>query len=136
VAVAGSRAEAATSSPPVIAAGPVPAPGGGPESVPEERPPLVGQAALALPPRPAPSAVQAWLAPLGPRVATAYWPLRSDAFQQAHRQDAGGAHAVWRSFRVFSKAAGFDDRPAADRDFAPFARSVGGSAGWLCCKLR
>jgi len=43
---------------------------------------------------------------------------------------------VWLSFWEFAKAAGYDDRPAADRDFASFVRSVGGSAGWLRCILR
>ena len=34
--------------------------------MPEELPPLLGQAAPALPPGPAPRAVREWLAPLGP----------------------------------------------------------------------
>ena len=101
--------------------------------MPEQRPLLLGQAAPAIPQRPAPPAVRAWLAPLGPPVASADWQLVSDVFQPAHPRDTGGAHAVWRSFQEFAKTAGYDDRPAADRDFASFVRSVGGSAGWLRC---
>ena len=104
--------------------------------MPEECPPLLGQAAPALPPRPAPPAVRARLAPVGPPVATADWLLVSDVFQPAHPQDTGGAHAVWRSFWEFAKATGCDDRPAADRDRASFVSSVGGSTGWLRCMLR
>jgi len=136
VAVAGTAAEAAMSPPLVIAAGPVPVPGGGSRSAPAELPPLLGQAAAALRPRPVPPAVRAWLAPLGPAIATADWPLVSDVFHLAHTQETNGAHAVWRSWRKFAKAAGYDARPAADRDFALFICSVGGSAGWLRCMLR
>jgi len=83
-----------------------------------------------------PPAVRAWLAPLGPPVATADRQLVSDVFQPAHPHNVTGAHAVWRSFRKFAKAAGYDSRPAADRDFASFVRSVSGSAGWLRGMLR
>jgi len=96
VAMAGPGAEAPTSPAPVIAACLVPVPGGGLASVPEERPPLLGQTALAFPPRPAPLAVRAWLSPLGPPGATADWPLVRDVFLPAHSQDTAGAHAVWR----------------------------------------
>jgi len=102
----------------------------------EERPPLLGQAAPALPPQPAPPAVRAWLAPLGPPVATADWPPVSDFFQPAQLQDTSGARAVWRSFREFVKGAGYDARPAADHNFESFVRLVGGSAGCLGCMLR
>ena len=135
VVVAGPGAKATTSPVPVIEAGPVPAPSGGPASVPDELPPLLGQAAPALPPRLAPTAVRAGLAPLRPPVATAAWPLVSDVLQPAHPQDTGGAHAEWGSFRDFAQSAGYDDRPAADRDFVSFVRSVGGSAEWLRCIL-
>jgi len=33
-------------------------------------------------------------------------------------------------------AAGYDARPAAERDFGSFIRSVGGSAAWLRCVMR
>jgi len=94
------------------------------------------QAAPALPPLSVPPAVRAWLAPLGPPVATADWPLVSDVFQPAYPQNMHGAHVVWRSFRKSAKVASYDVRPAADCDFASFVRSVGGSAGWLRCMLR
>ena len=97
---------------------------------------MLGQAAPALPPRPAPPAVQAWLAPLGPTVASVEWPLVSDVFRPAHPQDAGEAATVWRAFRAFAKAAGYEARPAAERDFTSFVRSVGDSAAWLRCMLR
>jgi len=115
VAEAGAGAEAGTSPASGAAADLAPAPDGGPASAPEERPPLLGQAAPALLPLAVPHAVRAWLAPLGPHVATADWPLVIDVFQPAHPQDVNGAHAVWRSFREFVMAAGYDVWPAADR---------------------
>jgi len=117
-------------------AGPAPSSGGGPAVVPQECPPLLGQAAPALLPRPAPPAVRAWLAPLGPVAAAANWPLVSDvSFRSAHHQDANGTHGVWLAFREFAAAAGYDARPATERDLRSFIRSVGGSAGWLRCML-
>jgi len=104
--------------------------------VPEERPPLLRQSAPALPPRPAPPAVRAWLAPLGPTVVSADWPLVSDVFLPAHPHDAGEAAAVRRAFKEFVKVAGYGTRPAAERDFASFVRSVMDSAAWLRCMLR
>jgi len=73
------------------------------------------------------------MAPLGPAAAVADWPLVSDVFWSAHPQDANGTHAVWRAFREFAVAAGYDARPAAERDFGSFIRSVGSSAAWLRC---
>ena len=95
-----------------------------------------GQSAPGFPPRPAPPDVRAWLAPLGPAVASADWPLVSDVFLPAHPHDAGEAAAVWRAFKEFAKVAGYGTRPAAERDFASFVRSVGDSAAWLRCMLR
>jgi len=117
-------------------AGPAPAPGGGPAVVPGDRPPLLGQAAPVLPPRPAPPAFREWLAPLGPVVAAADRPLVSNVFRSSHLQDAIGTHAVWRAFREFAAAAGYDARLSAERDFGSFIRSVGSSSAWLRCMLR
>jgi len=64
------------------------------------------------------------------------WPLVSDVFRAFHPQDVNGAQAVWRSFRAFAVAAGYDARPAAERDFGSFIRSVDSSAAWLRCMLR
>jgi len=61
-------------------------------------------------------------------VAADDWPLVSDVFWSVHPQDVNGAQAVWRSFRDFAVAAGYDSRPAAERDFRSFIRSVGSSA--------
>jgi len=69
-------------------------------------------------------------------VASADWPLVSDVFLPAHPHDAGEAAAVWRAFAEFAKVAGYGTRPAAERDFAFFVRSVGDSAAWLRCMLR
>jgi len=69
-------------------------------------------------------------------VASADWLLVSDVFLQAHPHDAGEAAAVWRAFKEFAKVAGYGTRPAAERDFASFVRSVGDSAAWLRCMLR
>jgi len=69
-------------------------------------------------------------------VAADEWPLVSDVFQSAHPQDVNGAQAVWRVFREFAVAAGYEARPAAERDFWSFIRSVGSSAAWLRCMLR
>jgi len=104
--------------------------------VPEERPPWLRQSAPALPPRPAPPAVRAWLAPLGPTMASADWPLVSDVFLSARPHDAGEAAAVWRAFKEFAKVTGYGTRPATERDFASIVRSVGNSAAWLRCMLR
>jgi len=41
-----------------------------------------------------------------------------------------------RAFKEFAKVAGYGTRPAAERDFAFFVRSVGDSAAWLRCMLR
>jgi len=127
-AAASAGAETAACLAPVVGPGPAPSPSGGPAVVPEERPSLLGQSAPALPPRPAPPAVRAWLAPLGPTVASADWPLVSDVFLPAHSHDAGEAAAVWRAFKYFAKVAGYGTRPAAECDFASFVRSVGDSA--------
>jgi len=43
---------------------------------------------------------------------------------------------VWRAFRELAVAAGYDARPAAERDFGSFIPSVGGRAGWLRCMFR
>jgi len=64
------------------------------------------------------------------------WPLVSDVFRSAHTQDVTGAEAVLRSFREFAVAAVYDARPASERDFGSFIRSVGRSAAWLRCMLR
>jgi len=69
-------------------------------------------------------------------VAADYWPLISDVFRSAHPQDSNGAQAVWRAFREFAVAAGYDARPAAERDSGSFIRSVRSSAAWLRCTLR
>jgi len=113
-----------------------PAQGGGPAVASADRPPLLGQATPVLPSRPAPPAVRSWLAPLGPAVAADDWPLVSDVFRSAHSQDVNGAQAVWRAFREFAVAAGYDARPAAERDFGSLIRSFGSSAAWLRCMLR
>ena len=97
---------------------------------------MFGQSAPALPPRPAPPAGRAWLAPLGPNVASADWPFVSDVFLQAHPHDAGEAAAGCRAFKEFAKVAGAGTRPAAERDFASFVRFVGDSAAWLRCMSR
>jgi len=89
-----------------------------------------------LPSRPASPAVRSWLAPRGPAVAADDWSLVSDDFRSAHPQNANGAQAVWRAFREFAVAAHDDARPAAERDFGSFIRSVGSSAAWLRCMLR
>jgi len=73
------------------------------------------------------------MAPLGPAAAVADWPLVSDVFWSGHPQDANGTHAVWRAVREFAVAAGCDARPAAERDFGSFIRSVCSSAAWLRC---
>jgi len=64
------------------------------------------------------------------------WPLVSDVFRSVRPQDVNGAQAVWRSFRALAVAAGYDARPAAEREFGSFIRSVGSSAAWLRCMLR
>jgi len=69
-------------------------------------------------------------------VASADWPLVSDVFLPAHPHDAGEAAAVWWAFKQVAKVAGYGTRPAAERDFASFVRSVGDSAAWLRCMLR
>ena len=92
------------------------------------RPPLLGWAAAVLPSRPASPAVRSWLAPLGPAVAAEDWPLVGDVFRSVHPQDGNGAQAVWRSFREFAVAVGYDARPAAESDFGSLIRSVGSSA--------
>lgn len=43
---------------------------------------------------------------------------------------------MWRSFRDFAKAAGYDARQAAYRDFACFVSFVVGCEGRLRCVLR
>jgi len=101
-----------------------------------DRPPFLGQVTPVLPSRPAPPAVRSCLAPLGPAVAAEDWPLVSDVFGSAHPQDADGAQALWRAFREFAKAAGYDARPAAERAFGAFICSGGSSAAWLPCMLR
>jgi len=63
-------------------------------------------------------------------------PLVSDVSRSVHPQDVNWAQAVWRSFRGFAVAAGYDARPAAERVFGSFIRSVGSSAAWLRCILR
>jgi len=135
-ATASAGAESAACLAPAAGPGPAASSSGGPAVVPEERPPLLGQSAPALPPCPAPPAVRAWLAPLGPAVASADWPLVSDDFLPAHPQDAGEAAAVWRAFKDFATVAGYGTRPVAERDFAAFVHSVGDSAAWLRCMLR
>jgi len=114
-----------------VGAGTTPAQGGVPAVASADRPPLLGQVTPVLSSRPAPPAVRSWLAPLGPAVAADNWPLVSDVFRSAHPQDANGAQAVWRAFREFAVAAGYDARPAAERDFGSFIRSGGRSAAWL-----
>jgi len=104
--------------------------------VPEEHPPLLGQSAPALPPQLAPPAVRAWLAPLGPAVASADSPLVSDAFLPANPHDAGEAAAEFRALEEFVKVAEYCTQPATERDFASFVRSVGNSAAWLRCMMR
>jgi len=139
-----ARAAAATSggvgaaAPPAAAGGSnaTPAQGGAPVVASADRPPLLGQAAPAHPSRPASAAVRSWLAPLAPAKAEDDWPLISDVSRSVHPQDVNGAQAVWRSFRAFAVAAGYDGRPAAERDFGSFIRSVGSSAAWLRCMLR
>jgi len=116
--------------------GTTPAQGGVPAVASAYRPPFLEQAAPVLPLRPASPAVRSWLAPLGPAVAADDWPLVSDVFRSVHPQDVNGAQAVWRSFREFAVAAGYDAPPAAERDFGSFIRSVGISAAWLRCMLR
>jgi len=135
-AAASAGAESAACLAPEAGPGPSASSSGFPAVVPEERLPLFGHSAPALPRRPAPSAVRAWLAPLGTAVASADWLLVSDVFLQAHPHDAGEAAAVWRAFKEFAKVAGYGTRPAAERDFASFVRSVGDSAAWLRCMLR
>jgi len=82
------------------------------------------------------AAVRSWLASLGPAVAADDWPLVSDVFRSVHPQDVNVAQAVWRSFREFAVAAGYDARPAAERDFGSSIRSVGSSAAWSRCMMR
>jgi len=135
-AAASAGAETAACLGCVAGPGPAPSSSGGPAVVPEDRPPLLGQLGSAHPPRPAPPAVRASLAPLGPTVASADWPLVSDVFLPAHPHDAGEAAAVWRAFKKFAKVAGYGTRPAAECDLASFVRSVGDSAVWLRCMLR
>jgi len=118
------------------ASGTTPAQGGVPALALADRPPLLGQAAPVLPLLPTSPAVRSWLASLGPPVAADDWPLISDVFRSVHSQDVNGAQAVWRSFWEFAVAAGYDARPAAERDFGSFIRSVGSSAAWLRCMLR
>ena len=127
---------AAASAASAVGAGTSPARGRGPTVASEERPPLLGQAAPVLPLRPAPNAVQAWLASLGPAVAADDWLLVSDVCRSAHSQHANGTHAVWRAFREFAAAAGYDARPTAEHEFGSFIRSVGSSAALLRCMLR
>jgi len=119
-----------------VGSGTTPAQGGAPAVASADRPPLLGQVTPVLPSRPAPPAVRSWLAPLGPAVAAEDWPLFSDVFRYAHPQDANGAQAVWQAFREFASAAGYDARPAAERDFGTFIRSVGSGSAWLSCMLR
>jgi len=69
-------------------------------------------------------------------VAADDWPLVSEVFRSVHPQDVNGAQAVWRSFREFAVAAGYDARPAAEGEFRSFIRCVGSSAAWLRCMLR
>jgi len=69
-------------------------------------------------------------------VAAHDWSLVSDVFRSVHPQNVSGAQAVWRYFREFAVAVGYDARPAAERDFGSFIRSVGSSAAWLRCMLR
>jgi len=97
---ASAGGKVATSLVPAASAGPASSLGGGPAVVPEERPPLLGQAASALPPRPAPPAVRAWLAPLGATAATADWPLVSDVSQQGAYESTN-----FRTTRIYSTPA-------------------------------
>jgi len=97
---------------------------------------LLGQSAPALPPRPAPPAVRAWLVPLVPTVASDDWPLVSDVFLPTHPHDADEAAAVWPAFQEFAKVAGYGTRRATERDFDSFVLSVGDRAAWLRCMLR
>jgi len=119
-----------------VGSGTTPAQGGVPAVASADRPPLLGQVTPVLLSRPASLVVRSWLAPLGPAVAADDWPLVSDVFRSAHPQDANGAQAVWWSFRQFGVGAGYDARPAAERYFGSFIRSVGSSAAWLRCMLR
>jgi len=116
--------------------GSTPAYGGVPAVASVDRPPLLGQAAPVLPLQPAAPAVRLWLAPLGPAVAAEDWPLVNDVFRSVHPQDVNGVQAVWRSYREFAVGAGYDARPAAERAFGSFIRSVYSSAAWLRCMLR
>jgi len=68
-------------------------------------------------------------------VAADDWPLFSDVFRSVHPQDVNGAQAVWRSFREFAVAAGYDARLAAERGFGSFIGSVGSGAACLRCML-
>ena len=128
--------EAAASPASAVGTGTTPAQGWGSAVASADRPPLLGQVTPVLPSRPAPPAVRSWLAPLGPAVAADNWPLFSDVFRCADPQDSNGAQAVWRAFREFAVAAGSDARPAAERDFGSFIRSVGSSAACMRFMLR
>ena len=119
-----------------VGTGTTPAQGGGPAVASADRPPLLSQATPVLRPGPAPPTFRAWLTPLGPAVAADEWLLVSDIFRSAHPRDANGAQALWRAFRELAVAAGYEARPAAEREFRSFIRSVFSSAAWLRCMLR
>jgi len=123
--------ESAASPASAVGSGTTPAQGGIPAVASADRPPLLGQVTPALPSRQASLAVRSCRALLGPAVVVDYWPLVSDVFRSAHPRDANGAQVVWRAFREFAVAAGYDARPAAERDFGSFIRSVVSSAAWL-----
>jgi len=123
VATSGGGGSAASPASAVIS-GTTPAQGGVPTVASADRPPLLGQVTPVLPSRPAWPAVRSWLAPLGPAVAADDWPLVRDVFRSAHPQDAKRAQDVWRAFREFAVAAGYDARSAAERDVGSFIRSV------------
>jgi len=126
----------AASPAPAECSGTTPAQGGVPAAASADRPPLLGRADPVLPSRPASPAVRSWRAPLGPAVVADDWPLVSDVFRSAHSQEVNGAQAVWRAFRELAVAAGYDARPAAERDFGSFIPSVGSSTSWLRCMFR
>jgi len=130
VAAAATSGGVGAAAPPAAArgSGATPAQGGVPVVASADWPPLLGQAAPALSSRPASPAFRSWLARLGRAVAVDDWPLVSDVFRSVHPQDVNGAQAVWRTFRKFAAATGYDARPAAERDFGSFISSVGGSA--------
>jgi len=133
------RPAGAASAAPAVAnvCGSPPSPGSGPAgpAVPDIPPPdlpsLLGQIASALPARAMPTAVRDWLLRREAALSAVDWPHDRDAFEAAHPRDAPIIASEVEAFWDFTSVAGYDARPAGERNFASLVRSVSACAEWI-----